>query len=116
MSSSHGPERTPRRGPLRTYALRLSAAYVLVFSLATAVLVGLVYAYAVRALDRETDEVIEAELQGLAEQYHAGGLDALATLIGERVRGGGKTGDVYLLATPDLRPLAGNIATWPAAG
>jgi signal transduction histidine kinase len=69
-----------------------------------------------RALDRETDEVIEAELQGLAEQYHAGGLDALATLIEERVRSGGKTGDVYLLATPDLRPLAGNIATWPAAG
>jgi signal transduction histidine kinase len=116
MSSKNVPDRDPlRRGP-RTYALRLSVAYVLVFSLATSLLVGLLYAYAVRALDRETDDVIEAELQGLAEQYQAGGLDALAAVIRERVQAGTSTGDVYLLADPALRPIAGNIATWPDQG
>lgn len=101
---------------MRTYALRLSFLYVLVFSLATSVLVGLLFAYAVRAIDRETDDVIEAELQGLAEQYQAGGLDALAAVIRERVQAGNSTGDVYLLVDPALQPLAGNIATWPEQG
>lgn len=113
MSSTSAPDRHPSRRPPRTHALRLSVAYVLVFSLATSLLIGLLYAYAVRALDRETDEVIEAELQGLAEQYQAGGLEALAAVIRERVQGGASTGDVYLLADPALRPIAGNIATWP---
>jgi signal transduction histidine kinase len=101
---------------MRTYALRLSFIYVVVFSLATSVLIGLLFAYAVRAIDRETDDVIEAELQGLAEQYEAGGLDALAAVIQERVQGGASSGDVYLLVDPALRPIAGNIATWPEQG
>lgn len=98
---------------LPTYGLRLSLAYVMMFSLATGVLIALVFAYAVRALDRETDEVIEAELRGLTEQYEAGGLAALKTVIEERAGAGASSNDVYLLATPALRPLAGNIATWP---
>lgn len=102
------------RSLLPTSVLRLSAIYVLVFSLATSVVVGLLYAYAVRALEQETDEVIEAELQGLAEQYRAGGLAALQAVIDERVRMGGSSGDIYLLADPGLQPLAGNIATWPS--
>jgi signal transduction histidine kinase len=55
-------------------------------------------------------------LQGLAEQYQAGGLDALAAVISERVQAGGSLGDVYLLADPELRPVVGNIAAWPAQG
>ena len=101
---------------MRTYALRLSFIYVVVFSLATSALIGLLFAYAVRTLDRETDDVIEAELQGLAEQYEAGGLDALAAVIQERVQEGASSGDVYLLVDPALRPIAGNIATWPEQG
>ncbi len=94
----------------------MSLVYVLVFSLATSALAGLLYAYAVRALDSETDDVISAELRGLAEQYQAGGLDALAAVISERVQTGGSTGDVYLLADPELRPIVGNIAAWPSQG
>jgi signal transduction histidine kinase len=116
MSSKPATDAPARRRLLPTYALRLSVVYVLVFSLATSLLVGLLYAYAVRALDRETDEVIEAELQGLAEQYKSGGLDALAAVINERVQSGSSSGDVYLLADDDLRPIAGNIAAWPVPG
>jgi len=36
---------------MRTYALRLSFIYVVVFSLATSALIGLLFAYAVRTLD-----------------------------------------------------------------
>lgn len=94
----------------------MSLVYVVVFSLATSALAGLLYAYAVRALDSETDEVISAELRGLAEQYRTGGLNALASVISERVQSGGSTGDVYLLADPELRPIVGNIAAWPSQG
>ena len=116
MSSKHATDPPARRRLLPTYALRLSVVYVLVFSLATSALVGLVYAYAVSALDRETDEVIEAELQGLAEQYQSGGVDALAAVISERVQNGSSSGDVYLLADADMQPVAGNIAAWPVQG
>lgn len=93
--------------------MRLSLVYVVTFALATSVFVALLYAYAVNALDRETDEVVEAELQGLAEQYRTGGLDALREVITERVQSGTSSGDVYLLLGPDGTPVAGNIATWP---
>ena len=116
MSSKRDPEPPATRRWLSTYALRLSIVYLLVLALATSALVGLMYAYAISALDRETDELIEAELQGLAEQYRAGGLDALAAVITERVQTGGSSGDVYLLVGPDLLPIAGNIAAWPAQG
>jgi signal transduction histidine kinase len=116
MSSKTAADSPPHRRRLATYALRLSVVYVLVFSLATSVLIALLYAYAARALDSETDNVIEAELQGLAEQYRAGGLSALAAVINERVQGGHSTGDVYLLADYELHPVAGNIAAWPAQG
>lgn len=105
-----------RRGLLPTSVLRLSALYVLVFSLAASGLVGLLYVSAVRALDRETDDVIAAELQGLADQYQTAGTEGLAALIGERVRMGGSSGDVYLLVDRELRPIAGNLAGWPAPG
>jgi signal transduction histidine kinase len=116
MSSTNAADRPVRRGPLSAYALRMSLVYVLAFSLATSVLAGLLYAYAVRALDSETDAVISAELRGLAEQYQAGGLQTLASVINERVQSGSRTGAVYLLADPDLRPVVGNIAAWPSQG
>ena len=116
MSSKPATDPRARHRLLPTYALRLSVVYVLVFSLATTLLAGLIHAYAVRALDRETDEVIEAELQGLAEQYQAGGVEALAAVIDERVQSGSSSGDVYLLADAEQQPVAGNIAAWPAQG
>ena len=105
--------RTEPRPFLPTSVLRLSAVYIVVFSVAVSVLLGLLYAYVARALDRQTDEVIEAELQGLAEQYSTGGLKGLTAIVEERARTGGRTGDLYLLADPELRPLAGNLALWP---
>ncbi len=96
-----------------TSVLRLSVLYVLIFSVAASVLATLLYAYAASALARETDDVITAELRGLAEQYDTGGAATLASVIGERVQMGGSSGDVYLLVDRDLRPIAGNLAAWP---
>jgi signal transduction histidine kinase len=116
MSSKLADPRRGVRAQLSTYGMRLSLVYVVTFALATGLLVALLYAYAVRALDRETDEVVDAELQGLAEQYATGGLDALRQVISERVQSGTSSGDVYLLLGPDQMPVAGNIATWPVHG
>jgi len=98
---------------LQTSVLRLSLVYVIVFSLATSLLLGLLYAYVASALDRETDDVIAAEMQGLAEQYSERGLNGLASVIEERARTAGRQGDLYLLADPTLARLAGNLPVWP---
>jgi signal transduction histidine kinase len=116
MSSKNAAESVAVRGLLPTSALQLSFVYVCVFALCTSLVVGLLYLYALRTLDRATDDVIEAELQGLAEQYQAGGLGKLAAVIRERVETGGSSTDVYLLVDPGLAAVAGNIAVWPSQG
>ena len=98
---------------LQTSVLRLSLLYVIVFSLATSLLLGMLYVYVASALDRETDDVIAAEMQGLAEQYSERGLDGLAAVIEERARTAGRQGDLYLLADQALVPMAGNLPLWP---
>ena len=63
------------------------------------------------ALDRETDETIEAEITGLVEQYQRLGLSVLTdVIIGRSVRG---EQGLYLLANADRRLIAGNLDAWP---
>ena len=61
----------------------------------------------------QTDETIEAEIAGLAEQYRGRGVNGLITIIRERVARDPNARSVYLLTTDDFLKLAGNIETWP---
>jgi len=98
---------------LRTTVVRLAAIYVVVFSIAVGALLAGVYAWSVTVIDGETDGLIQAELQGLAEQYDRLGLRGLASVIRDRSEGPSRTRSVYLLADPGLRRIAGNLAAWP---
>ena len=103
--------RTPK--VLRTQAFRIIAMYLAIFAVSAMALVGFVYWNTALALDRETDETIEAEVTGLVEQYQRLGLSGLTdVIIGRSVRG---EQGLYLLANADRRVIAGNLDAWPQA-
>lgn len=66
-------------------------------------------------MERQLDQTIEAEVEGLAGQYRSGGLVGLSAAISRRVTDAGPEAGVYLLAGADLAPLVGNLDRWPAA-
>src|SRR5687768_12306464 len=61
----------------RTTAFRLSLTYLALFSAAAIVAMFYIYWNTTVLLQRQLSETIDAELQGLAEQYKAGRLDQL---------------------------------------
>ena len=96
---------------LRTLAFRIVLFYVALFALSAGALVAFTYWNTERALDAETDQTIEAEIGGLAEQYQRLGLGALTeAIIGRSVRGGPA---LYLLTDRLHHPIVGNLDTWP---
>ena len=66
-------------------------------------------------LDRQVTAAMRADAQGLSEQWAAGGSSALRSTIEDRLAVNVDDDAIYLLADPALRPLAGNLATWPTA-
>ncbi|HMM13934.1 MAG TPA: HAMP domain-containing sensor histidine kinase [Parvibaculum sp.] len=64
-------------------------------------------------LARQTDEAVQAEITGLAEQYAQGGLPLLVQTVIQRSRDPGQ--GLYLLLDPAGRVLAGNLDGRPAA-
>src|SRR5262249_17001637 len=64
--------------------------------------------------ERQTEATLDAEVTGLAEQYAQRGLSGLVQIVAARSAGDRGDAMVYLVTDPDGRPLAGNIAAWPA--
>jgi len=96
---------------LRTLAFRIVVIYVTVFAISAAALVGFTYWNTKRELDSQTDQTIEAEITGLAEQYQRLGLGGLTDVIINRSIRGGQ--GLYLLTDLQHRPIAGNLDGWP---
>jgi signal transduction histidine kinase len=91
----------------RTTAFRLSLTYLALFSAAAVVAMFYIYWNTTVLLQRQLSETIDAELQGLAEQYKAGRLDQLVRTVADRSRTPGNS--LYLVADRDGRRLAGNL-------
>ncbi len=64
-------------------------------------------------LARQTDEAVQAEITGLAEQYAQGGLPLLVQTVIQRSRDPGQA--LYLVLDPAGRVLAGNLDARPSA-
>jgi signal transduction histidine kinase len=95
----------------RTLAFRIVLVYIAIFAISAAGLVAFTYWNTKRALDVQTDQTIEAEISGLAEQYQRQGLGGLTDVVMSRSMRGGQ--GLYLL-TDDMRhPVAGNLDGWP---
>ncbi len=85
-----------------------------IFGASALVLIGIVRWTTVGYLEQQTNDSIEAEVAGLVDQYNRRGPRGLQAVI--RGRAAINTGvlTVYLFADQARRPLAGNIAVWPA--
>jgi signal transduction histidine kinase len=97
-----------------THAFRLAALYFLVFAASVLGVLLFVYWTSADFVERQTEATLDAEITGLAEQYAQRGLSGLIQIVA--ARGAGDRGDamIYLVTDPDGKPLAGNIAAWPA--
>jgi signal transduction histidine kinase len=97
----------------RTSGFQIALFYLLLLSVTLLALVSFVYWSTAQLIDRQTNETIEAEIRGLAEQYRDEGLAQLLTVIRERSGPQGNPLGVYLLVNSQREPLAGNLSAWP---
>ena len=98
---------------LQSSQFRLSLIYLGVFGCSVLVLLGFLYWATIGYMGRQTDATIDAEIQGLAEQYRRRGLAGLRNLLSERLQY--NTTSVYLLTDANQHVLVGNLGRWPDA-
>jgi signal transduction histidine kinase len=98
-------------GLYQTQAFRIVLIYVLLFAFSVTALLFFTYWNTRRTLDDQTDQIIEAEITGLTEEYQHFGLQGLAETVRTRSLHTGQT--LYLLADGLHRPLAFNLDSWP---
>jgi signal transduction histidine kinase len=95
----------------RATAFRLTLAILGVSAIGAGIVLGIVAWQVIKLVDEETAQTIEAEANGLAEQYEQGGIRRLGAVIEVRARVPGAA--IYLLTDAAGEPLAGNINQLP---
>jgi signal transduction histidine kinase len=88
--------------------------YFLVFAASVLGVLLFVYWTSADFVERQTEATLDAEVTGLAEQYAQRGLSGLIQIVAARSAGDRGDAMIYLVTDPDGKPLAGNIAAWPA--
>jgi signal transduction histidine kinase len=97
---------------LSSSPFRLTMAYIGVFVLAAGLIVGFIAWRANELLTTKVMETLNAEVQGLREQFQAGGAARLREIIAERAAEPGSS--LYLLTDADDRKIAGNLSRTPS--
>jgi len=96
---------------LQTQAFRIVLVYVLLFAFSVTALLFFTYWNTRRTLDAQTDQIIEAEITGLDEEYRHFGLPGLVETVRARSPHQGQA--IYLLVDNLHHYVAGNLDTWP---
>jgi signal transduction histidine kinase len=96
----------------RTTTFRLTLVYLTVFALFAAFLLGYFALNTRRLITEQITDVVNAEINGLSEQYNQGGLVRLVTVVDQRARRPGS--NLYLVSSFAGQPLAGNVTSLPA--
>jgi signal transduction histidine kinase len=99
---------------VRTHAVRLATLYFLVFAFSMLGVLLFVYWTSANFVERQTEATLDAEINGLAEQYAQRGLSGLVQLVAARSAGDRGDNMLYLVTDREGTPVAGNIAVWPA--
>ena len=86
---------------------------MVVFATSVFLLLAFIYWRTAGFMTAQTDETIEAEIAGLAEQYRSRGINGLISIIRERVARDPNAKTIYLFTTDDYLKLAGNLSAWP---
>jgi len=98
---------------LRSSTFRYAIIYMLVFGASVAGVMGFVYWQTVRVIASQTDDTIQAEITGLAEQYRQSALLGLIRIIRERSQAAPGRRGLYLLADRNYNRIEGNLSSWP---
>ena len=98
---------------LRSSTFRYAIIYMLVFGVSVAGVLGFVYWQTVRVIASQTDDTIQAEITGLAEQYRQFGLLGLVRIIRERSQAAPGRRGLYLLSDRNYNRIEGNLSSWP---
>jgi signal transduction histidine kinase len=98
-------------GLLKTQAFRIVLVYVLLFAVSVAALLFFTYWNTRRTLDDQTDQIIEAEITGLQEEYQHFNLPGLVETVRARSLHQGQA--LYVLSDEVHHVLAGNLEFWP---
>ncbi|MCD7111844.1 ATP-binding protein [Rhizobium sp. DKSPLA3] len=94
---------------MRTTAVRLSALYLVLFSLCAAFLVFYVTGMSQRLLDQQTKDAVSAEVSQIEAIYGRAGINGLLRTLERRARQPGAA--LYVIAGPTGEILAGNVAS-----
>lgn len=100
---------------VRSTSFRLALIYMIVFGASVLLLLGFLYWSTAGYMARQADAAIQAEIELLAERYRTRELPGLTAMIEERMRNHPDRSNIYLLADPFQRPIAGNLEQWPEA-
>lgn len=95
----------------KTSAFRWIAAYLLLFLVAIAGVVGYIFWLTSEQLGREIAGTIAAEVAGLREQFEAGGIADLERAV--KARSGAPGNSLYVLVDGTGRRIAGNLSGLP---
>ena len=91
----------------RTTTFRLSMSFFALFAITGGLAIAYIYWNTNVLFARQLEQTIQAELQGLAEQYGQGGVARLTATIAERSRQPGNS--LYLVTDASGRGIAGNL-------
>ena len=99
---------------LRSSSVKLALSYAGLFVASSLLLVGLLWWGTAGYLDRETTAVIRADVTAVRDDLPYRGIAGVIETVEDRAEAAtdGRAG--YLLADARLKPIVGNIATWPA--
>ncbi|SNZ07145.1 sensor histidine kinase [Cohaesibacter gelatinilyticus] len=96
---------------MRTTAFKLSAIYLIIFSIFATFLIVYIAFNTQVLMTRQMNATIQLEVRGLVERYRAGGLNALVKVIEDRSRRPGAS--LYLVTDFRGHYVAGNVAALP---
>jgi signal transduction histidine kinase len=100
-------------GVLGSSPFRIAVVYSIAFALGAVALLGAVYFAVSEVVDGSTDNLIEAEVQGLREQELVLSRSDFIELVEQRSQDQDVRGAIYLMVDSQLRPVAGNVPAWP---
>jgi signal transduction histidine kinase len=100
--------------PLYSTSARLALGYAALFAASSLLLVGSLWWHTAGYIDRQINGAIAADARQISDQLRDFGLPGAIEAINERVAEAPDSGAIYLLADWQLKPLAGNLRTWPA--
>jgi signal transduction histidine kinase len=98
---------------LKSSTFRLALIAIGTFGMIASAIFGYVYLSTSSYVRSRSDRAIVTDYLSLQATYERSGRDGLVASIEQRIADGSFAGNVYLLADPSLKPLAGNLNGWP---